>query len=96
MTLTWTDLDFGNHREALLRISGHTSLAKCTVNLRIRNDAGEECLSVPDFIGGGEVSQEFRVPVPGGNCSVSFVFLPGSDFDFRSFVFERLHPDPKP
>jgi hypothetical protein len=31
----------------------------------------------------------FPVRTPGGLCSVTFVFLPGSAFDFEAFRFEE-------
>jgi hypothetical protein len=29
------------------------------------------------------------VHTPGGDCTVTFIFLPGSSFDFDSFRFSR-------
>lgn len=41
------------------------------------------------FTGGAAATQRFDVVVPRGVCAVSFVFLPGSRFDFEGFRFER-------
>jgi len=37
----------------------------------------------------GRSVQSFPVKVPKGVCTVTFVFLPGSNFDFYSFRFEK-------
>ena len=82
-------MDFGETKECTLSISGRTKLKENTVTVRIRNDKGEETASAVDFRGEGGPEQSFRVCTPGGLCEVTFVFLPGSAFDFKSFRFER-------
>ena len=89
VTLSWSDMDFGEAGKVLLEIDGSTPLPVNTVNIRIKNDLGEEITSIAEFAGNKEEKQVFSVEVPGGNCTVSFVFLPGSSFDFRSFRFSR-------
>ena len=89
VTLAWTDMDFGEAGEHELEIRGRTTRAVNTISLRIKNRQGEETTTAAEFCGNGGESQRFRVAVPAGNCTVSFVFLPGSSFDFSSFRFIR-------
>ena len=89
VTLTWTDMDFGGSGDVFLEIEGSTPLPVNTVNIRICNEKGDENVSAAEFNGQGEAVQRFRVPVPEGNCTVSLVFLPGSDFNLRSIRFSR-------
>ena len=89
VTLTWTDMDFGDDGEVFLELEGSTPLPLNTVHVLIRNGRGEERTGIADFSGPGGEIQRFRMQAPGGNCSVSFVFLPGSSFDFRAFRFFR-------
>ena len=89
VTLSWSDMDFDGQKEAVLEIEGRTSLAVNTVSVRIRNDRGEETTEAADFIGNGKPVQTFRIKVPEGSCTVSFVFLPGCSFDFDGFRFCR-------
>ena len=89
VSLCFRDMDFGETKECTLSISGKTKLKENTVTVRIRNDKGEETASAVDFRGEGGPEQSFRVCTPGGLCEVTFVFLPGSAFDFKSFRFER-------
>jgi beta-galactosidase len=87
VTLEWTDMDFGQKKEMKLEISGSTQLPVNTIQIRIRNEQGESIASVVEFIGKGNETQTFFVHVLPGRCSVSFLFLPGCAFDFRSFCF---------
>ena len=54
-----------------------------------RNEAGNETTTAAEFAGGQEEKQHFRLSIPSGICLVSFVFLPGSAFDFKAFRFCR-------
>ena len=89
VTLIWNDMDFGGKGEVLLEIEGRTNLAVNTISIRIKNKQGEEVVSVAEYDGKRYGVQQFRVTVPDGNCTVSFVFLPGRSFDFDSFRFQR-------
>ena len=82
-------MDFGEAGGRVLEISGRTPLEANTVNVRIKNGQGGETVSALEFDGKGGQRQSFPVRTPGGNCTVSFVFLPGSSFDFDSFRFHR-------
>ena len=89
VTLTWTGMDFEGAGEVILSISGRTPLSVNTITVRICNDNGETIDSALDFNGTGEEVQQFRVRVPEKICRVSFVFLPGSCFDFKAFQFQK-------
>jgi beta-galactosidase len=81
-------MDFGEASECRLAIRGRTGLEINAITLRIRNGQGEETTEVANFLGSGGAEQVFTVRIPGGLCSVTFVFLPGSAFDFEGFQFE--------
>jgi len=89
VTLTWDGMDFGEGGEVTVGIEGRTPLPVNTVMIRITGEDGTEMTEPAEFRGGGEHLQEFRVRVPSGRCSVSFVFLPGSSFDLDGFAFSR-------
>ena len=89
VTLSWTEMDFAGADEVVLEIAGSTPLPVNTVSIRVRNESGDETVSAAEFAGDGESTQRFRLKVPAGNCTVSFVFLPGCLFDFNAFRFCR-------
>ncbi len=90
VTLTWEDMDFGDLREAILTVDGQTPLEINAIHLRMENESGEIQTEVAPFRGTQRGSQKFRVKVPGGIVKVSFVFLPGSQFDFYGFGFGKI------
>ena len=89
VTLAWNDMDFDNEKDVTLEIEGETPLDLNTISIRITNTDGKEYDTAAGFSGKGGTKQRFTVRVPEGNCTVSFVFLPGCSFHFRSFRFYR-------
>ena len=90
VTLIWKDMDFSGQKDALVQIDGRTDLPVSAITIRARNEKGEETTGIADFIGTEKTGQRFSLRVPDGNCSVSFIFLPGSSFDFFGFrVFRQ-------
>ena len=89
VTLSWDGMDFGDGGDVVLVIEGKTPLPVNTIIIRFRAEDGTEMTEHAEFRGCGELLQEFRIRVPSGRCTVSFVFLPGSCFDFDSFIFRK-------
>ena len=87
VTLIFRDMDFGAFREADLAITGSTPLNVNTISVRMTARDGETVTEAANFSAAGGDTQRFRVRIPGDICTVSFVFLPGSQFDFESFRF---------
>ena len=88
VSLRFDGMDFGNARFCTLMIRGTTNLEINAITIRFRGENGEETDDVADFRGDGGHEQYFNVHIPGGLCSVTFVFLPGSSFDFEAFRFQ--------
>ena len=92
VTLSFDEMDFEDVQEAHLEITGYTPLHVNTITIRFTVPDGSTHTQIADFRGTGDgipTSQVFSVRTPGGPCSVSFVFLPGSQFDFDSFRFSQ-------
>ena len=89
VTLAWNEMDFGGEKEVALEIEGKTPLEVNTISIRITNQAGKEYDTAAEFSGKGAGKQRFILRVPEGSCTVSFVFLPGSSFDFSGFRFYK-------
>lgn len=90
VSLMFANMDFGDCDRAELVIDGATTLNENPVTIRFENEAGEQVTSLARFVGGGRGRQRFEVDVLRGMCSVTFVFLPGSRFDFYGFRFGKL------
>ena len=87
VTLSWENMNFGEGGEGEIEIEGNTPLPVNTIMIRIRTEDGTETTQPAEFRGDGGRKQRFPIHIPAGRCSVFFVFLPGSRFDFDGFTF---------
>ena len=72
-----------------LILDGATGLDVNTVTVRVTGPDGDEEPTVCAFRRSDRGEQAFSLKVPRGMCTLSFVFLPGSSFDFYSFRCEK-------
>ena len=88
VTLTFLHFFFDRSGPVRLMIEGATALDNNTVMVRMTGKDGREVTSECAFTkSNGFETRAFAVQAPEGACDVSFVFLPGCRFDFRSFQF---------
>ena len=90
VTLTFRHMDFGPGGKYRLILDGATGLPVSTVSLRFVNEKGETASAACPFRKGARQEQEFIIDAPQGVCEASFVFLPGSSFDFYGFRFASV------
>ena len=89
VTLSFEHMDFGAGGRMALFVDGLTRHEQDALSIRIRNEKSEETVNTLMFRRTpAHGPQRFSVKAPAGECEVSFVFLPGGDFDFYSFRFE--------
>ncbi len=89
VSLVYENMDFGAASSAELTIDGCTPLAENPITVRYQNEAGESLTTLVQFKGGERGVQSFRVEILPGVGTVSFVFLPGCQFDFYGFRFRQ-------
>ncbi len=90
VSLVYENMDFGDAVKALLTVDGCTPLKENPITIRFQNEAGETLTALAQFKGTARCEQTFPVEVLPGGCTVSFVFLPGCQFDFYGFRFESV------
>jgi beta-galactosidase len=87
VTLEFGDMDFGEKGSAKIRIRGKSLTEKNSIHIRFSGDAGD-LNQIAEFQRTDQVvEKEFPFERIRGRQRVSFVFLPGSSFDFESFEF---------
>ncbi|MDO7905316.1 glycoside hydrolase family 2 TIM barrel-domain containing protein [Paenibacillus sp. JX-17] len=87
VSLIFEDMDFGQETCSRIRICGRTSLDKNTIQILFSSPDGETRQLI-EFEGSDRYNeQEFPLEPVSGRQTVTFLFLPGSQFDFRSFQF---------
>ena len=87
VTLEFTDMDFGERTIKGIAIKGRAVNGVNTIHLRLYNGV-DEIKQIVEFEESEEyILKEFDLEPVNGKWDVSFVFLPGSNFDFSHFKF---------
>ena len=87
VTLEFSDMDFGSDGTDKICICGRTQNEKNTIHIRFF-DGEKENRQIIEFPQEDEFTmQEFKIESVFGLQQVSFIFMPGSQFDFYSFQF---------
>jgi beta-galactosidase len=89
VTLEFQELDFGSEGAVKLVICGRTPIDKNTIQLRFAHETGETTQLVEFTKCNTYELREFAIEKVTGQCHVTFIFLPGSSFDFKWFRFAR-------
>ena len=85
--LNFGEFDFTEKSPARVVITGKSALTVNSIHVIFTGDTEKRVLA--EFKGAAEYTPEsFDLSEISGKCKVSFAFLPGSDFDFKSFRFE--------
>lgn len=85
VSLVFKAFDFGENGAKAIKICGNTPLDKNTIHICF-NKNGEEFRQLVDFTG-DKNEQIFNLDTITGLNDVTFLFLPGCQFDFESFEF---------
>ncbi|MCR5557372.1 MAG: DUF4982 domain-containing protein [Butyrivibrio sp.] len=87
VTLAFENIDFGDAGTKKVTICGRAPEGTNTIHLRFKNDT-EEIKEILEFHQSSDYEeQSFDIAKREGVWNVAFVFLPGSNFDFKSFRF---------
>lgn len=88
VVLSFGEFDFGEKAPSRLHICGKSQLEKNSINLCVTKDGNTKRVLI-EFEGCNEYTDRvFDISGVDGKCELSFTFLPGTDFDFKSFRFE--------
>ncbi|MER2063881.1 MAG: hypothetical protein ABS873_04465, partial [Alkalibacterium sp.] len=90
VSLVYTDVDFSGEKASRIKIFGHSPLEKNTIHIRFETDEGDTLNQAVEFTQTSSVEErEFALEPLTGKGTVTFVFLPGSQFDFKAFQFMK-------
>lgn len=89
VSLVFDEMDFGAIGASKLRLSGHSPIDINTIHVRFENENGQ-INQLIEFTQSDEYEERiFDISSPIGKQKVTFVFLPGSNFNFEWFRFEK-------
>ena len=87
VTLGFDGIDFGEDGAKAITICGRAAAAANTIHLRLVQ-SGTEIKEILEFPQSDEYKEvTFQIGERKGKWDITFVFLPGSDFDFSTFRF---------
>ncbi|XEC94018.1 glycoside hydrolase family 2 TIM barrel-domain containing protein [Paenibacillus tarimensis] len=89
VSLEFEQMDFGNEGAAQLVVYGSSPIDKNTIHIRFESQDGESNQLVDFKLTDGYEERVFELDKITGVQKVTFIFLPGSNFDFGWFRFER-------
>lgn len=89
VSVVFEDMNFPEDGVDAVRICGRSALEKNTIHIRFHGTDGES-VQLAEFAGSEDWSeQDFDLEPLKGAGTISFVFLPGCSFDFKSFRFYK-------
>lgn len=87
VSLEFKDMDFGEKKAGKLVVFGRARKGSNTIHVRFFQGT-EESKQIVEFPKSEDyIRQEFTIEPVMGNVTVTFVFMPGSCFDFSAFQF---------
>ncbi|MDQ6419561.1 glycoside hydrolase family 2 TIM barrel-domain containing protein [Paenibacillus sp. LHD-117] len=89
VSLEFAQMDFTAEGTAKLIVNGRSPIDKNTIHIRFAGESGESSQLVEFGYTEGYEEREFELERVSGKQNVTFIFLPGSRFDFGWFRFER-------
>ncbi|MDQ0230087.1 glycoside hydrolase family 2 TIM barrel-domain containing protein [Metabacillus malikii] len=89
VSLQFNEMDFTIEGAAKLTICGRSPIDKNTIHIRSANEEGESNQLVEFTYSNNYVERTFTIEKLTGLQKLTFIFLPGSKFDFAWFKFEK-------
>lgn len=88
VSLVFRDMDFGPKGSRKLIVHGHSPIENNTIHVLFNSEHGESKQLVEFSYSESYCEREYRIDEVKGLQTVTFVFLPGSQFNFKSFEFQ--------
>ena len=89
VNLDFADMDFGDREATSITICGKSNTENNTINIKFFAEDGNSTTQVIEFAHTEDYEEKtFQLQPVTGRQKISFVFLPGSNFDFKWFRFE--------
>lgn len=90
VSIEFLAMDFGESGSSSLMICGHSPLDMNTIHIHFTDDEGDYTELVEFSYSEDYCEREYKIKPVTGKKKVTFVFLPGSNFDFKWFQFSEI------
>ena len=89
VVIEFNSLDFAGGTDKIT-VTGRTPLDNCTIQLRVNDENGSQTTRLLEFPHADEYTPvTFDIEHIAGKNNIAFVFLPGTQFDMKSFRFTK-------
>jgi beta-galactosidase len=89
VNLDFEDMNFGSESSTKLTICGKSNTENNTINIKFFDNNGASTTQVIEFAHTDKYEEKiFELEAITGDKKISFIFLPGCNFDFKWFKFE--------
>jgi beta-galactosidase len=89
VNLDFNDMNFGENSATSLTVCGKSNTENNTINIKFFDSDGKSTTQVIEFSHTDKYEEKkFEIESVKGNKKISFVLLPGCNFDFKWFKFE--------
>ena len=89
VNLDFEDMNFGSKSSTKLTICGKSNTENNTINIKFFDNNGASTTQVIEFAHTDKYEEKtFELEAITGDKKISFIFLPGCNFDFKWFKFE--------
>jgi len=89
VSIVYNNMDFGDAGVTKVTIEGESPIDINTIHIQIQTEQ-EEYKEIIEFkYSSGYTSRTFNINKLTGNCKLTFVFLPGSQFNLKSYTFHN-------
>lgn len=89
VSIAYGSMDFGDATQLQLAITGRTPLDSNDIRLVLEGEDGPQTHALTFRHAVQDETQTFPIAISPGAYTVTFLFLPGSQFDFAAFQFSR-------
>ena len=88
VNLDFANMDFGKDKAVKLTLCGKSNTENNTINVKFFGEDGSSSTQVIEFAHTDDYEEKtFKIEPVSGMKKISFVFLPGCNFDFKWFRF---------
>lgn len=91
VSIEFTNMDFGQSGATSIEIEGRSNLSVNSIHMLVTDENGKESRSIFEFKKSTKYTKQiFTHELLKGKNTIKFLFLPGTQFDFKSFRFMKV------
>ena len=87
VSIVYSNMDFGKDGVTKVTIEGESPIDVNTIHIHVKTEQDDYKEIIEFTHAAGYTSKTFNIKPVSGNCQLTFIFLPGSQFNLKAFQF---------